>query len=43
MDAIERYMLPLMEDFRQYGCNASPTFKVWDMLRNAIEIMLQNI
>jgi hypothetical protein len=43
MDAIERYMLPLMEDFRQYGCNASPTFKVWDMLHNAIEIMLQNI
>lgn len=43
MDAIERYMLPLMEDFRHYGCNASPTFKVWDMLRNAIEIMLQNI
>lgn len=43
MDAIERYILPLMEDFRQYGCNASPTFKFWDMFRNAIEIMLQNI
>ena len=43
MDAIESYMLPLMEDFRQYGCNASSTFKFWDMFRNVIEIMLQNI
>jgi hypothetical protein len=43
MDSIERYMLPLMEDFRQYGCNASPTFRFWDMFRNAIEIRLQNI
>ena len=43
MDAIERYILPLMEDFRQYGCSASPMFKLWDMFRNAIKIMLQNI
>jgi hypothetical protein len=37
------YMLPLMDDFRKWGCSESPTLKFWDMLLNAIEIVLQNI
>ena len=36
-------MLPLMDDFRKWGCSESPTFKFWDMFLNAIEILLQNI
>jgi hypothetical protein len=40
---LERHMFPLMDDFKQWGCSESPTFKFWDMFLHAIEIMLQNI
>jgi hypothetical protein len=40
---LERHMFPLMDDFRQWGCGESPTFKLCDMFLHAIEIMLQNI
>jgi hypothetical protein len=29
--AIDNYMLPLMDDFRKWGCSESPTFKFWDV------------
>ncbi|CAC5358418.1 unnamed protein product [Mytilus coruscus] len=43
MADIERHMLPLLKDFRQWGCNVSPTFKFWDKFLTTVEIMLQNI
>jgi hypothetical protein len=27
----DNYMLPLMDDFRTWGCSESPTFKFWDI------------
>jgi hypothetical protein len=29
--------------FRKWGCDASPTFKYWDMFLVAVQIMLSNV
>jgi hypothetical protein len=40
---LKGFLAPHLEEFRQWGCGASPTFKYWDMFLRAVEIMLQNV
>ena len=40
---LKEFLAPHLEEFRQWGCGASPTFKYWDMFLRAVEIMLQNV
>jgi hypothetical protein len=40
---LKEFLAPPLEEFRQWGCGASPTFKYWDMFLRAVEIMLQNV
>ena len=38
-ELFEDHVQPLICKFRQWGCDASPTFKYWDMFLVAIQIM----
>jgi hypothetical protein len=40
---LKEFLASHLEEFRQWGCGASPTFKYWDMFLRAVEIMLQNV
>jgi hypothetical protein len=35
----EDHVQPLICKFRKWGCDASPTFKYWDMFLVAVQIM----
>ena len=37
------HIMPLIEDFQNWGNQSSPTFKYWNMFLGAIEVLLQNI
>jgi hypothetical protein len=39
----EDHVQPLIGKFRKWGCDASPTFKYWDMFLVAVQIMLSNV
>jgi hypothetical protein len=41
--AIDNYMLPLMDDFRKWGCSESSTFKFWDMFAKALVARLNSL
>lgn len=40
---VERHLLPLLNDFRHWGCQESKTFQYWDMFLTSVEILLCNI
>jgi hypothetical protein len=42
-ELFEGHVQPLIGKFRKWGCDASPTFKYWDMFLVAVQIMLLNI
>jgi hypothetical protein len=42
-ELFEDNVQPLICKFRQWGCDASPTFKYWDMFLVAVQIMLSNV
>ena len=42
-ELFEDHVQPLICTFRQWGCDASPTFKYWDMFLVAVQIMLSNV
>ena len=42
-ELFEDHVQPLICKFRQWGCDASPTFKYWDMFLVAVQIMLSNL
>jgi hypothetical protein len=42
-ELFEDHVQPLICKFRQWGCDASPTFKYWDMFLVAVQIMLSNV
>jgi hypothetical protein len=39
-ELFEGHVQPLIGKFRKWGCDASPTFKYWDMFLVAVQIML---
>ena len=39
----EDHAQPLIGKLRKWGCDASPTFKYWDMFLVAVQIMLLNV
>jgi hypothetical protein len=41
-ELFEDHAQPLIGKLRKWGCDASPTFKYWDMLLVAVQIMLSN-
>jgi hypothetical protein len=42
-ELFEDHAQPLIRKFRKWGCDASPTFKYWDMFLVAVQIMLSNV
>ena len=42
-ELFEDHVQHLIGKFRKWGCDASPTFKYWDMFLVAVQIMLSNI
>ena len=42
-ELFEDHVQPLIGKFRKWGCDASPTFKYWDMFLVAVQIMLSNV
>ena len=42
-ELFEDHVQPLICKFRKWGCDASPTFKYWDMFLVAVQIMLSNV
>jgi hypothetical protein len=40
---LEDHVQPLIGKFRKWGCDASLTFKYWDMFLVAVQIMLSNV
>jgi hypothetical protein len=39
-ELFEDHVQPVIGKFRKWGCDASPTFKYWDMFLVAVQIML---
>ena len=42
-ELFEDHVQPLIGKLRKWGCDASPTFKDWDMFLVAVQIMLSNV
>ena len=42
-ELFEDRVQPLIGKFRKWGCDASSTFKYWDMFLVAVQIMLSNV
>jgi hypothetical protein len=42
-ELFEDHVQPLIGKLRKWGCDASPTFKYWDMFLVAIQIILSNV
>jgi hypothetical protein len=42
-ELFEDHVQPLIGKFRKWGCDASSTFKYWDMFLVAVQIMLSNV
>jgi hypothetical protein len=42
-ELFEDHVQPLIGKLRKWGCDASPTFKYWDILLVAVQIMLSNV
>ena len=42
-ELFEDHVQPLIGKIRKWGCDASPTFKYWDMFLVAVQIMLSNV
>ncbi|CAC5425161.1 unnamed protein product [Mytilus coruscus] len=40
---VRTILMQRLEDFKQWECQPSPTFKYWDMILRAVEIMIQNV
>lgn len=40
---LKHQIFPLMDDFRAWTCNTSPTFKYWGIFLRAVELMIQNV
>lgn len=40
---VAEYLVPLLDNFREWGSSRSPTFQYWCMFLDAVEILLQNI
>ena len=39
----EDHVQPLISKLRKWGCDASSTFKYWDMFQVAVQLMLSNV
>ena len=42
-ELFEDHVQPLIGKLRKWGCDASPTFKYWDIFLVAVQIMLSNV
>ncbi len=42
-DLIEAHVMPLIQEFHEWGCSKSPTFKYWDECLTALRILLDSI
>ena len=42
-ELFEDHVQPLIGKFRKWGCDASSTFKYWDMFQVAVQLMLSNV
>ena len=43
VEFFKRHIKTLVEAFREWGCDASPTFQYWGMSLKGVEIMLTNV